>query len=97
MKVKERISHFWNETLGIDCPEEINILDSQRPEDQDLKESLARVDDLEKKYKASSTGSSKGGKGQVIVEKIEVDSTKATKQAEQKAIETKAVESKEER
>lgn len=92
MKLKERIKHFWNVTLGVDCPEEKNILDSQRPEDEELKESLARIIDFEKKYKAFSASSSKGGKGnsgKSIVEPIKIDDFKAMKEAKQKAAESK--------
>ena len=35
MKLKERLSHFWNDTLGVDCEEEIDIENSQRPEDKE--------------------------------------------------------------
>ncbi len=88
MSLKEKLSHFWNETLGVDCPEEIDISDSQNPE---IKESLARVGNLEKKYQASST-SNKGGKGNSgkgIVKQVEVNSVKAMKQAKQKVAESK--------
>lgn len=95
MKLKERISHFWNNTLGVDCPDEINILDSERPEDKELKESLARVDNLEKKFKASSSGKSGKGSGTKVVEKVETDTSKAIEKAEQKAVEQKNVDERE--
>lgn len=100
MSLRERISHFWNDTLGVDCPEEIDISASNNPDDKELQESLSRVDEIEKKYKVALATSNKGGKsnsGKNIVEQVEVNSSKAIKQAEQKAVESKQVESKEER
>lgn len=85
MNLKERLSHFWNDTLGVDCPEQENIEESQNPE---LKASLERVDNLEKKYYQASSTSNKGGKGnsgKSIVEQVKVDSAKAMKQAKQVA------------
>ena len=99
MKLKERISHFWNDTLGVDCPDEVNILDSERPEDKELRESLERIDNLEKKYEASITSSAKGGKGSStkVVEKVETNTSKAIKKAEEKNAEQKDIDIREER
>ena len=95
MKLKERLSHFWNDTLGVDCPDEINILDSGRPEDEELKKSLARVDELEKKFKVSSSSSSKAGKGLNI--EVEADTSKAIEKAKQKTAKQKESDNREER
>ena len=97
MKLKERLSHFWNDTLGVDYEEEIDIENSQRPEDKELKQALEKVSELEKKYRIPN--SSNGGKnaGKKIVEKVDVDNTKATEEAEKKAEQQKTVDEREER
>lgn len=97
MKLKERLSHFWNDTLGVDYEEEIDIENSQRPEDKELKQALGKVSELEKKYRISN--SSNGGKnaGKKIVEKVDVDNAKATEKAEKKVEQQKTVDEREER
>lgn len=94
MKLKERLSRFWNDTLGVDCPDEVNILESNKPEDEELKKSLARVENLEKKYKVSTSGKNSNGK---LVEKVETDTSKAVEKAEQKVAEQKSTDEREER
>ena len=99
MKLKEKISHFWNVTLGVDCPDEVDILDSNNLENAELIESMKRVNNLESKYKVSN--SAKGGKGSnssrdnKIVEKVKVDSTTANKIAEEKITSEKVAEDRE--
>lgn len=71
MKLKERLSHFWNVTLGEDYPEMEDIEESNDPKYAELKESLERVNAMESNFNKPSTGK-KGGKGS-IVENITVD------------------------
>ena len=82
MKLKERLSHFWNVTLGEDYPEMEDIEESNDPKYAELKESLERVNAMERKFNKPSTGK-KGGKGS-IVENITVDEKNAAKVAEAK-------------
>ena len=82
MNLKERLSHFWNETLGEDYPETENIEESDSPEYAELKASLSRVQAIEEKFSKPSTGK-KGGKGS-IVENVSVDEKAAAKVAEAK-------------
>lgn len=86
MNLRERLSHFWNETLGVDCPEKVNIEKSNLPEYAELKASLSRVQEIEKKFSKPSTGPStgkKGGKGS-IVQNVSVDEKAAAEVAEAK-------------
>ena len=83
MNLRERLSHFWNETLGVDCPE---IEQSNSPEYDELKASLSRVQAIEEKFSKPSTGPStgkKGGKGS-IVQNVSVDEKAAAEVAEAK-------------
>ena len=83
MNLRERLSHFWNETLGVDCPE---IEQSNSPEYDELKDSLSRVQAIEEKFSKPSTGPStgkKGGKGS-IVQNVSVDEKAAAEVAEAK-------------
>ncbi len=86
MNLKERLSHFWNDTLGVDCPEQENIEESKSPEHEELIASLARVNALAEKYRVSS--SPKGGKGNSgkIVKTVVVDPRIAAKAASTKNI-----------
>lgn len=86
MNLRERLSHFWNETLGVDYPEKVNIEKSNLPEYAELKASLSRVQAIEKKFSKPSTGPStgkKGGKGS-IVQNVSVDEKAAAEVAEAK-------------
>lgn len=86
MNLRERLSHFWNETLGVDCPEKVNIEKSNLPEYAELKASLSRVQAIEKNFSKPSTGPStgkKGGKGS-IVQNVSVDEKAAAEVAEAK-------------
>lgn len=86
MNLRERLSHFWNETLGVDCPEKVNIEESKLPEYAELKASLSRVQAIEEKFSKPSTGPStgkKGGKGS-IVQNVSVDEKAAAEVAEAK-------------
>ncbi len=86
MNLRERLSHFWNETLGVDYPEKVNREKSNLPEYAELKASLSRVQAIEKKFSKPSTGPStgkKGGKGS-IVQNVSVDEKAAAEVAEAK-------------
>lgn len=86
MNLRERLSHFWNETLGVDCPETENIEQSNSPEYDELKASLSRDQAIEEKFSKPSTGPStgkKGGKGS-IVQNVSVDEKAAAEVAEAK-------------
>ncbi|MCI9177567.1 MAG: hypothetical protein HFJ28_03110 [Clostridia bacterium] len=74
MKLKEKLSHFWNVTLGADYIEEIDIEKSTAPEMKELKESLNRIKFLEKRQEAV-TSTLKGGKGnsEKVVETVVID------------------------
>lgn len=67
MNLRERLSHFWNETLGVDCPETKNIEQSNSPEYDELKASLSRVQAIEVKFSKPSTGPSTGKKAEKAV------------------------------
>lgn len=73
MSILERLSYFWNETLGVDCPDEIDIKTSTDPNYQELKESLQRVDEMESAL--YTTSGNKGGKGNSnpVVEKVVIN------------------------
>ena len=91
MNLRKRLSHFWNETLGVDCPETNcpetkNIEQSNSPEYDELKASSSRVQAIEEKFSKPSTGPStgkKGGKGS-IVQNVSVDEKAAAEVAEAK-------------
>lgn len=86
MNLKEKLSYFWNVTLGEDYPEEVNIEGSNLPEYAELKASLSRVQAIEKNFSKPSTGPStgkKGGKGS-IVQNVSVDEKAAAEVAEAK-------------
>ena len=68
MSLKDRIAHFWD-TLGVDCPEEPDILYNE-----ELKDSLGRVKELENKI----SGTPKGRKNSStkVAENIKTDFSK---------------------
>ena len=74
MKLKEKLSHFWNVTLGADYIEEIDIEKSTAPEMKELKESLNRIKILENRQELA-TSTPKGGKGNSgkVVETVAID------------------------
>lgn len=65
MNLRKRLSHFWNETLGVDYPEKVEK--SNLPEYAELKASLSRVNAIEKKFSKPSTGPSTGKKAEKAV------------------------------
>ena len=95
MSLKEKLSYFWNVTLGEDYPEAEDIEKSNNPEFAELKESLNRVQDIENKF-SNSTVSKKPVKENKnkIVKTVVIDQKAAAKTAETKK-ETKSVEEKE--
>lgn len=85
MNLRERLSHFWNVTLGEDYPEMENIEESNDSKYAELKESLERVNAMASNFNKPSTGKKggkggKGGKGS-IVENVSVDEKAAAKVA----------------
>lgn len=73
--------------IDVDYPddEREDLAESTDPKMAELKESLNRVDALERKFYVS-TSSPKGGKGNSnVVEKVNVDNNKAMRQANENA------------
>lgn len=91
MSLKDRIAHFWD-TLGVDCPEEPDILYNE-----ELKDSLGRVKELENKI--SGTSSTKGRKNSntKVAENIKTDSSKVGNQVKRKGAEPRIKDDREER
>ena len=85
MNLKEKLSYFWNVTLGEDYPQAEDIEKSNNPEFAELKESLNRIQAMENKYSKPS-GSNKVGKGNSeknkIVETVVVNPKAVTKAVE---------------
>ena len=83
MRVKEK-SNFWSFLktifIDIDCPdgEEMDIENSNDPKMQELKKSLNRVDGMERNFYISSSSNPKSGRGNSIVERVNVDNNKVT-------------------
>lgn len=87
MRIKEKLIHFWNVTLGPDLQPEIDIENSKDPNMTELRESLTRnVTAIEAKFIASNRNSSPKGGKDGLVEKAEVDTAKAMKEASQKVV-----------
>ena len=61
--------------IDVDYPdgEEIDIGKSDNPKMKELKDSLNRVDALERNFYVSSNSTPKGGKGNSIVETVAID------------------------
>lgn len=82
MNLKEKLSYFWNGTLGEDYPETEDVKKSKNPEFAELKKSLNRIEEMENTY-SKPASSSKGGKGS-IVQNVSVDEKAAAEVAEAK-------------
>ena len=78
MNLVKSLSHFWNVTLGVDCPEETKIEDN--PEMEELKASLERIEKLEQKL-STTNNAGKGGKASKVVETVTVEPKLAKKVA----------------
>lgn len=102
MNLKEKLSYFWNVTLGEDYPETEDVEKSNNPEFAELKKSLNRIEEMENTY-SKPASSSKGGKGNSgktkIVETVAIDpkAVKAMANKAQEKQETVTEQSKEER
>lgn len=85
MNLKEKLSYFWNVTLGEDYPKTEDVKKSKNPEFAELKKSLNRIEKMENTYSKYSkpASSSKGGKGS-IVQNVSVDEKAAAEVAEAK-------------
>ena len=89
MRVKEKsnfLSFLKTIFIDVDYPdgEEMDIGNSNDPKMKELKDSLNRVDDIERNFYISSNSNPKGGKGNSnVVEKVSVDNNKAMRQVEE--------------
>ena len=90
MNLVKSLKHFWTVTLGVDCPDEVEMATSYGPETEELQASLERVEKLEQRL--SSTSSNKAGKGgksnKLDVPTATID-TKAAKEAAVKVAQEK--------
>ena len=85
MSLKERISYFWNVTLGVDIQEpQEDIETSTNPELAELKKSLERVKSLEEKSSNSSNNNKGGKRKSKVVETVVIDPKVVSKVAEKK-------------
>ena len=89
MNLVKSLSHFWNVTLGVDCPEETKIEDN--PEMEELKASLERIEKLEQKL-TTTNNAGKGGKASKVVETVTVDPKLAKKAVASKTLENETKE-----
>ena len=72
--IKEYLQWLAGSINQIDCPDEVDIETSNNPDDKQLKEALARVDNMEKEFSKKGTGSGKSAKQQEqIVETVAID------------------------
>lgn len=72
--------------IDVDYPDgkEMDIGNSNDPKMKELKDSLNRVDSIERNFYISSSSTPKGGKGNNnVVEKVNVDNNRAVRQAKQ--------------
>ena len=72
--------------IDVDYPDgkEMDIGNSNDPKMKELKDSLNRVDDIERNFYISSSSNPKGGKGNSnVVEKVDVDNSKVIRQVEE--------------
>ncbi len=89
MRVKEKnnfLSFLKTIFIDVDYPEgeEVDIGKSNDPKMKELRDSLNRVDALERNFYVSSNSAPKGGKGSnKIVDKVNVDSNKAIRQVDE--------------
>ncbi len=76
MNIKEKWKHFWNVTLGPDCAEEVDIMDSNNPEYRVLQASLKKVNQMYDSLNSPSGNSTKASKGNSnrnpVVDKVNV-------------------------
>ena len=74
--------------IDVDYPEgeEVDIGNSNDPKMKELKDSLDRVDNIERNFYISSSSNPKGGKeNSNIVDKVNVDNNKAIRQVDENA------------
>lgn len=72
--------------IDVDYPngEEMDIGNSNDPKMKELKDSLNRVDNIERNFYISSSSNPKGGKGNSnVVDKVNVDNSKVIRQVEE--------------
>ena len=80
MSIKEKLSYFWNVTLGVDTQDVIDIETSTDVKYKELKESLQRVNEMERKLDASNKTGKSGKSSKDVVQKVDID-YKTIKQA----------------
>ena len=82
MSLVKNLSHFWNVTLGVDCPDEVEIVSDGSILIEELKESQKRVEGIEQKFTSTSNKAGKGGKSNKLdVPTVTID-TKAVEKAQ---------------
>ena len=86
MNLVKNLKHFWTVTLGVDCPDEVEMATSYEPE---LQASLERVEKLEQKLSSTSNKAGKGGKSSKLDVPTATIDTKAAKEAAVKAAQEK--------
>ncbi len=85
MNLVKSLSHFWNVTLGVDCPDESETATSYGPETEELKASLERVEKLEQNLSSTSNKAGKGGKSNKLdIPTATIDTKAAVKAAQEK-------------
>lgn len=91
MKINQKnnfLSFLKTIFIDVDYPdgEEMDIGNSNDPKMQELKNSLDRVDNIERNFYIASSSNPKGGKGNSnVVDKVNVDNNKAIRQANENA------------
>ena len=82
MNLIEKLTYFWNVTLGIDCPDEVEIESDGSILAEEWEKSLERVGEMEKKFTSTSNKAGKGGKSNKLdVPTVTID-TKAVEKAQ---------------
>lgn len=84
-KIINAIKNTWRRLGEIDVADEISINNLAVPEGNDLRASMARINGIETAFKTTNSSTTpKGGKGNSIVEKAEINEERAMKSAEGK-------------
>ncbi len=82
MNLVEKLIYFWKVTLGVDCPDEVEIVSDGSTIAEEWEKSLERVGEMEKKFTSTSNKAGKGGKSNKLdVPTVTID-TKAVKEAQ---------------
>ena len=86
-KIIDVMKRVWQRLGEVDVNDDIDIANLASPEGTALGESMSRINGIETAFNkaTSSSTSPKGGKGNSVVERAEVDTEKAMQKAEQKS------------